>query len=1111
MPRDHFLKIINMSILTNLNHLTRYTYERPISMGVQTIRLRPAPHTRSHIQSYSLNITPKAHFINWQQDPFGNYLAKIVFHEKVKEFKVEVNVVSETRVFDPFDFFLEESAKHFPFKYDAELKEELAPYLEIKENSPSMKKWLKANIDLKTEQEMINFLVAFNRKLHQSLKYTLRMEPGVQGCEETFELGSGSCRDMSWLLCQLLRTLGFATRFASGYLIQLTADLKALDGPSGTTEDFTDLHAWTEVYLPGAGWVGLDATSGLFTGEGHIPLCCTPNPSSAAPISGTLEACESELEHEMTITRIKEEARVTRPYTDKQWQDIDALGEQVDADLVESDVRLTMGGEPTFVSLDDKVGTEWHYTALSDNKKKLGNDLFLRLKDKFAPGSLLQHCQGKWYPGEILPRWAMNCYWRRDELPIWENADLLANPEVDLKHDLTTAKKFMTELSKAMGVPASYVLEAKEDTPYYLWKEQALPLEGEILKSDLYEKRERARLQKLLGETLNNPVGYVLPLGYSATRNQWVSNAWKFRTEHLILAIGDSPVGLRLPMASIPFCQNSNQEIFPERVALEQVDKLATRKVFAAAIKKRTEAVEKSAKKPIYAKDENGLTRTALCAEVRNGVLHLFLPPLSLVEHFLELMVAIEGVAKKLKTPVVLEGYMPPKDLRMNSFSVTPDPGVIEVNIQPAENWGELKNIITTVYDEARESRLSTDKFLLDGRRVGTGGGNHIVMGAKTPEDSPFLRKPDVLKSMIAFWQNHPSLSYLFSSMYIGPTSQAPRIDEARHDSLYELEIAFDQMGKIGYVQPWTVDRLFRNLLVDLAGNTHRAEFCIDKLYSPDSDRGRLGLLEMRGFEMTPHAQMNLVQALLIRACVAHFWKFPYHQKLIRWGTRLHDDYMLPHFVWEDMRDILNMLNSAGYNFKLEWFEPFFAFRFPEYGSVQIGDMTLEVKMALEPWPVLGEEMGGSGVSRAVDSSVERLQVLVRGMTGSDRYVVTCNGRRLPLKETSEPGVFVAGVRYKAWAPPSSLHPTIPAHAPLVFDVIDTLSECSLGGCTYTVAHPGGRNFDEDDIPVNDNAAEGRRLSRFLPMGHTPGYCPAPPKEHNPNFPNTLDLRYSGD
>ena len=1097
-----------MSILTNLNHLTRYRYERPISLGMQTIRLRPAPHTRSNIQSYSLKVLPKEHFINWQQDPFGNWLAKVVFPEKVTEFSVEVNLVSETKVYNPFDFFLEDYAKEFPFEYESALKEELTPYLEVKEYGPLMKKFMKT-VDT-NKQEMNNFLVNINRKLNERLNYTVRMEPGVQSCEETLELGSGSCRDMAWLLCNLLRSHGFATRFASGYLIQLAPDVKALDGPSGTDHDFTDLHAWTEVYLPGAGWIGLDATSGLLTGEGHIPLCCTPNPSSAAPISGTLEACESTLEHDMSITRIHEESRVTKPYSDAQWAEIEAIGEKIDADLERGDVRLTMGGEPTFVSLDDKQGDEWHYTALSDNKKRLGRDLFLSMVKRFAPGAYLQYCQGKWYPGEILPRWAMNCHWRKDGYPMWSDQKYLANPDKDLGHTSETAQTFIAELSIALGIPNDYVLAAQEDMPYYLWKEQQLPLEGEIFKANLYEKKERQRLQKLMTETLNNPVGYVLPLAFSYKHQQWISNRWQFKSGHLILAVGDSPVGLRLPLGSLPFVATAQDEIFPERTAIEQVGHIPTRETLIEQSQIRKNNVHET---PIFEHDTNGHIKSAICAESRNGVLHLFLPPISYIEHYLDLITMIEETARKLDIPVVLEGYSPPKDIRINHFSVTPDPGVIEVNIHPASNWNELKHIIETVYEEARLARLSTDKFLLDGRRVGTGGGNHIVLGSYTPEDSPFLRRPNLLRSMVAFWQNHPSLSYLFASMYIGPTSQSPRIDEARHDSLYDLEIAFKELDRIQnmeYVQPWTVDRLFRNLLIDLTGNTHRAEFCIDKLYSPDSDRGRLGLLEMRAFEMTPHPQMNLLQALLLRACVANFWENPYLGKLIRWGTRLHDDFMLPHYVWEDLRDVIDSLNTRGYGFNIDWFEPFFSFRYPYFGTAQIGNISIELRLALEPWPVLGEENTPGGTSRAVDSSVERIQVKVRGITDPQRQIVTCNGRYVPLKETHEKGVYIAGVRFKAWNPPSAMHPTIFAHAPLVFDLIDAHFERSLGGCTYYVAHPGGRNYDENDIPVNDNAAEGRRLSRFQAMGHTPGYCPVPPTEHNPTFPNTLDLRFGG-
>ena len=1087
-----------MGMLTALHHVTRYRYDRPIAIGMQTIRLRPAPHTRAHIQSYSLKILPKEHFINWQQDPFGNYQACVVFPGKVQEFSVEVDVITEIRVFNPFDFFLENYAKDFPFAYEHLLKEELTPYLEIKE-SGMLLQGLLAGID-RQKMGVIDFLVGVNQRLNHALKYVVRLEPGIQSCEETLTLKSGSCRDMAWLLCQLLRHLGFATRFASGYLIQLKPDVKPLEGPAGAEADFTDLHAWTEVYLPGAGWVGLDPTSGLFASEGHIPLCCTPNPSSAAPISGTLEPCDSSLEHIMEVSRVHEAPRTTRPYTDAQWNAIDALGEQVDKTLRKEDVRLTMGGEPTFISDKDRAGDEWHFSALSDEKKRLGNALLLLLGERFAPGSLLHYTQGKWYPGELLPRWAMNCYWRKDGQPVWQNTALLADPEKNIGHTLKTAESFLSLLAGALGIPADYVLPAREDTPYYLWKEQRLPIEGDMMQVDTHEKAERTRLQSLMDKDLNAPVGYALPIHFSPTRKNWISNRWKFRTAHMVLIPGDSPVGLRLPLAGLPTPKAAQAEFFPERSPFKKPKALPSHDTLRNAAEKRT---KKPSDAP-FAKDGNGLIKSALCAQVRDGVLHLFLPPLSYIEHFLDLIAAIENVAEALRIPLVLEGYMPPTDLRLQRFSVTPDPGVIEVNVHPAANWQELKSITNTVYEEAQKTVLSAEKFLLDGRRVGTGGGNHIVMGAQLPDDSPFLRRPDLLRSMVTFWQHHPSLSYLFSGMYIGPTSQSPRIDEARHDSLYELEIAFGQIPAGGDVPPWLIDRLLRNLLVDLTGNTHRTEFCIDKLYSPDSDRGRLGLLEMRGFEMTPHPQMNLVQGLLLRACIAHFWKTPYHHKLIRWGTSLHDRFMLPHFVREDLRDVLDHLKAGGYHFTPEWFEPFFAFRFPEYGSVQLGDISLELHMALEPWPVMGEEMNAGGVSRSVDSSVERLQVSVRGLMHG-RHIVTCNGHPLPLRAVGDGQLSVAGVRYKAWAPVSCLHPNLKPHTPLVFDVVDTHYGRSLGGCTYHVMHPGGRSYET--IPVNANEAEGRCLSRFEAMGHTPGKFEVAATTHNPDFPNTLDLR----
>jgi len=1087
-----------MSITVSLNHVTHYNYDRPVSLGTQTIRLRPAPHVRNLIKSYSLNIMPAQHFINWQQDPFGNFLARIAFPEKVTQFRVEVDLVTEIRVFNPFDFFVEDYAESFPFEYEAGLKDELAPYLQIKESGPKLTDWVKG-FD-KSSRAVNDFLVGVNQSLSQSLAYTLRMEPGVQSCEQTLELGSGSCRDMAWFLCQALRHMGLATRFASGYLIQLAADVKSLDGPSGTEVDFTDLHAWTEVYLPGAGWVGLDPTSGLFAGEGHVPLCCTPNPSSAAPISGTLEGgASAELQHDMSVTRILELPRVTKPYSDAQWEAIDVLGGTVEKALQKNDVRLTMGGEPTFVSIDDREDNAWHYGALGGEKKALAKDMLYRLKSRFAAGAMHMFTQGKWYPGEILPRWAMPCTWRADDVPVWTDQSLLADPDEDMGHTLEGASRFLKALGKTLGIPESYVLDAREDTPYYLWKDRRLPLSDEMMEADVFETTERARLQKLMDADLNTPAGFVLPLHYSHTRDQWISNAWEFKGPHLVLLTGDSPIGTRLPLASLPSPAEAEDEIVPDRCALEMTEALPSAKEIAKRLS--------TYKKPndiAYEKDANGLIKMAICAEVRGGVLHVFLPPVAWSEHFLELISAVEKTAKDCGTPVVLEGYGPPADHRLVNMSVTPDPGVIEVNVQPAENWESLKNITNTVYEEGRLARLSTEKFMLDGRRTGTGGGNHIVLGAKSPEDSPFLRRPDLLRSFITFWQNHPSLSYLFAGSFIGPTSQAPRIDEARHDSMYELEIAFSQIPDDEDVPPWLVDRLFRNLLVDLTGNTHRAEFCIDKLYSPDSQRGRLGLLEMRGFEMPPHPQMGLLQSLLIRACLAMFWTKPYKGNLIRWGTQLHDKFMLPYFVKQDLSDVLAALEAAGFKFDEEWFTPFLFFRFPECGRAQIGDMSFQLRSALEPWPVMGEEPAGGGVSRSVDTTVERVELNVQGLT-EGRYQIACNGRTVPLQKTQDEGVLVSGIRFKAWAQPSSLHPQMKVHAPLVFDVVDLLNETSIGGFTYHVAHPGGRSFET--YPVNENEAEGRRMARFETLGHTPGKVSIKPKTVNPHFPYTLDMR----
>ncbi|MCO4785366.1 MAG: transglutaminase family protein [Marinomonas atlantica] len=1111
-----------MTIRVAIQHKTTYEFDRFINVSPHILRLRPAPHSRTHIHGYSLKVEPGEHFVNWQQDPYGNFQARLVFPEKTNRLEFEVEVIADMTVLNPFDFFVEEYADKFPFKYDQQLLDELQPYLNKSESCPELDEWLKS-VDL-TPMVTIDFLVALNSRLASEIGYGIRLEPGVQTCAETLMLKKGSCRDTSWLLVQILRHLGLAARFASGYLVQLTSDIKALDGPSGPEEDFTDLHAWCEVYLPGAGWVGLDPTSGLFAGEGHIPLACTAEPISAAPISGLIDECECEFSYTNKVIRIHEDPRVTKPYDDNEWENIKALGHAVDKRLEEGDVRLTMGGEPTFVSIDDMDSEQWNTDALGADKLRLAKDLLLRMKQEFGANGLLHYGQGKWYPGEEVPRWALGCFWRTDGEALWQDPNYLARVDKDYGHTEKDAGRFGQALCKKLKLDAKFLQPSYEDTLYYLWLERSLPDDVNPRKATLKDDLERRRLAKLLSRGLERVSGYVLPIEFDGAK--WQSNLWPMRSDVITLIPGDSPMGYRLPLNSLPAIKEEDQtpecDPFADRGPLPAFSQSeapkATPQVRTLQARMAQRQAAKNATKPII--------RTALCVEAREGRLHLFLPPLENLEHYVSLLHSIEKVATELKLPVVIEGYEPPKDPRMQKFLITPDPGVIEVNIHPAKNWNELLHNTETLYEQAYQSRLGAEKFMNDGRHTGTGGGNHVTLGGVTPADSPLLRRPDLLRSLVTFWQHHPGLSYLFSGMFIGPTSQAPRPDEGRDEALYEMEIAFQNIPEGLVDEPWLVDRLMRNLLVDITGNTHRSEFCIDKLYAAGTSSGRQGLLEFRGFEMPPHARMSLVQMLLLRCLVARFWDKPYHKPLVRWGTSLHDKFMLPHFVWQDIKAVVDDLQEHGLPFKLDWLAPFEEFRFPHYGRQQIDDIELELRWAIEPWHVLGEEISQSGTARYVDSSVERLQVRLSGLT-EGRYVLSCNGRRVPLRSTGRKGEAVGAVRYKAWAPPSALHPTLGTDTPLVFDLIDTWNGVSIGGCTYHVSHPGGRSYDT--LPVNSNEAEARRINRFWDHGFTQGTLPgqtqfnelrslvahdkatrpmAPPEEEVCHeYPHTLDLR----
>ena len=1081
-----------MGIKVALEHRTSYTFDRLVKVFPHVVRLRPAPHSRTPIEAYSLQVEPADHFVNWQQDAFGNFLARLVFPERTRNLTITVGLIADLKVINPFDFFIEDFAETWPYEYPKALLGDLKPYLRpVDEDGEGSgpgeltRDWVE-NFSVRPGTRTIDFLVALNGAINADVGYSLRMEPGVQTPDHTLRTAIGSCRDSAWLMVSVLRELGLAARFVSGYLVQLTSDVKALDGgPSGPVADFTDLHAWTEVYVPGAGWIGLDPTSALFAGEGHIPLSATPHPASAAPISGATEPAETTLDFSNVVTRVHEDPRVTLPYTDAAWNSICALGERIDARIAAGDVRLTMGGEPTFVSIDNQVDPEWTTDADGPHKRERASVLAARLKALWAPHGLVQRSQGKWYPGEPLPRWQIGLLWRTDGQPLWTDGTLLADPWSDeprIPAAPDAAQRLLEALAADLGLPAAQVRPAYEDPLSRLAGTVRQPAGDPVSdRDDLTDDSADARVRLLtrLETSVTEPAAHVLPLHRRDDGTGWSSANWQLRRGRIVLLEGDSPAGLRLPLDAISW------EPPPPS---HEADPLAARGALLDGDDAGADVatVEEAEGKPI----------TAMVAEVRDGILYVFLPPTEELDHFVDVVTRLETAAGAIRTPLVIEGYGPPPDPRLTAMSVTPDPGVIEVNVAPTASFAEQREQLETLYEQARLARLSTESFDFDGTHGGTGGGNHITLGGITPAESPMLRRPDLLVSMLTYWQRHPALSYLFSGRFIGTTSQAPRVDEGRSESLYELEIAFAEIARLTAEAaedpdpaesssiPWVTDRALRHLLTDITGNTHRAEFCIDKLYSPDSARGRLGLLELRGFEMPPHFQMAMVQSLLVRSLVAWFWDEPLRAPLIRHGANLHGRYLLPHFIIHDIADVAADLRAHGIEFDTSWLDPFTEFRFPRIGTAVFDGVELELRGAIEPWNTLGEESTAGGTARYVDSSVERLQVRLIG-ADRHRYVVTANGYPIPLLATDNEDVQVGGVRFRAWQPPSALHPTITVDSPLRFELIDTATGTSRGGCTYHVSHPGGRSYDNP--PVNAVEAESRRGRRFEATGFTAG------------------------
>ncbi len=1085
-----------------IQHRSRYIYPRPALLGPQLIRLRPADHTRALIERYKLAIEPE-HRLHWQRDPHGNHVARVTFKagQTTTALDIVVELAVDIRPVNPFDFFIDDRVKTVPFRYPEHLDAELAPYLET--GDPAYRIGRKVTdflAALPAQGDTMAILTGLNTAVRARIAYVIRDEPGVWTPEETLGYGRGSCRDAAVLLVAMMRARGIAARFVSGYLVQLTDEGMIPDQPKGVDRDVVDLHAWAEAFVPGAGWIGFDGTSGLLCGEGHIALAATASPSHASPLDGTSDVGASAVEFSTSIARLGHEARPTAPYPDDVWDELQAGGDRADAVLTGAGLEVWIGGEPTFTARDDQAKAEWQGGALGADKWKRGRALADELRDRLAPGGLVLHRMGKHYPGESLPRWALDIIARRAPAPaLWPERELTLTED----GSIDAAHRFGEQLAVALEV-AGDLQPAYEDPWEIVRLEASLPVASDPQTAGLDDPEERRKLAAILNRGAGSAVGWVLPL--TRTETGWRTERWKLRRGRLFLLFGDSPIGLRLPLSSItgaaaPEWSEALNLPDPRRDpphAGHEPD----------AAPSPQPRLDGPAAAPPAARPEDpeplpGI-RTALAIEPRDGQLWVFLPPTERFDDFCALVTAIDRARAATGVDVHLEGYPPPPSPERVRFAVTPDPGVLEVNLPPVASCRDAVALHHTVFEAALTSGLTAERYLLDGRAAGSGGGNHITIGGPSPDRSPWLRQPGLLASLVTFVQHHPALSYMFTGLFVGPTSQAPRVDEARHDALYELELALPVLHEAP--PAWQVDALLRNLLVDVAGSTHRAEISIDKLFDPQTPYGRQGLVELRAFEMPPHPRMLGAQAILVRALLASFAAEPYRHSLVRWGTELHDRFLLPYFLWNDFEGVLEHLAAHGVALPAGGYRPFVELRCPLAGTIEVGAARIEVRNAIEPWHVLGEEATQTGTARYVDSSVERIELRTIGLD-LERYAVVVNQAIVPLRPGAGRDVHAGGVRFRAWCPPHALHPHLGIHHPLRIDVIDTWAKRGVAGAAYHVWHPEGRGFDAP--PLTRVEADARRSRRFTLEGPTPWPLQIRTVAPHPEQPYTLDLRRS--
>ncbi len=1027
-----------MTTRVALTQRYEYQFSRPVQLSTHWLRLRPAPHTQCSISAYSLRIDADPVWLNWLRDPFENHLARLDLPDPVASLMIEVDLIANLDPVNPFDFLVEPYAASYPFDYPDQLRKELAPYLRTGKLGPRLTKFFQT-VE-RTSGYITEQIGAINQHVADSISAAGPGKPGPVDLETVLEKGRGTAWELAWLLTLTLRSVGLAARMTQGYRIFIHAEADV---------DTASNHAWSEVFLPGAGWIGLDPCGGVFINEGYIPLASAPEPLRVLPIAGYRESCDETFNQTISTRRLSPKPS-TWPLSDSQWTDLQSLGAYIDADLNEQNINLAMANGLSFVSANDVQSLEWNIAALGPGKRFTAEQLLQRLWRRLAPGGVLHVGQGEQFGGEALPRWNLNCFARADGKPVWRNAALLEWGNNKQSVSLEDAEQLADQITHALGLSSKFVMPAYEDGLQKLWSNRD-SLDNIPSAEELNDPEKRRALAATLSSSQAHVVGYVLPLRWDAGHERWSSGRWQFRRDALYLLSGSSPLGYRLPLESLPVANGAPTEMDPERC---QFDERGLLPDMHGELSARLSSYGRIQAKPpaADAKTADAAPRTALCIEVRDNRLYIFMPPLTHLEHYLGLLAVIEHAAEALALPLTLQGYEPPQDCRLRRFKLEPQAGILKVWLPEAHGWQQQREIIQATYDEADRIGLQGERVINDGRRLPPGGGAELTLGGVTPRESPFLCRPELLRSLVSFWQQHPSLSFFFAGRSIGAGGDAPRPDEGRDESLYELGIALERIPKGEIDTPWMPDRLLRHLLVDPAGDMQRAEISVDQLYSPDQAGLRLGRVVLRSFEMPPDAKLASLQSLLVMGLLSYFGRQPQKGSLSHWGAALHDRFMLPSLLWQDLCGVLDELNHAGYPFQSEWFEPLRELHFPVLGSVQLGDIGLELRAALEPWPLLAEETTAAGVARFVDSANERLEVHITGLTPS-RYALVCNGRRVPLQPAGMRGEYVAGVRYKASNPPSTLHPTIPPVAVLVFDLVDSWTDKSVGGCTYTPTH----------------------------------------------------------